>query len=288
MYYHEHSAMGTLGFISIAIIIANVFVSYRGFTDREFFARYSFEVEKILIYKDYKRLVTSGFLHVNWMHLIFNMISLYIFSVNLESYIGSIPYLAIYFISLIGGDLFALYIHRNNSAYSSVGASGAVFGIMFASIALFPGMRIGLFFLPIAFPAWIYGLAFVLYTIYGIKSRRNNIGYESHLGGALIGLITAMIIRPTALVENYVPILLIIVPSAVFIYFIIKNPAFLLIDDSFKRKYNYTVEDKYNSSKRNLQEEIDEILEKIHKKGMSSLTKQEREKLKSYSESVKD
>src|ERR1043165_8616153 len=103
MYYHEHSAMGTLGFISIAIIIANVFVSYKGFTDREFFARYSFEVEKILIYKDYKRLITSGFLHVNWMHLIFNMISLYIFSTNLEPYIGSVSYLAIYFISLIGG-----------------------------------------------------------------------------------------------------------------------------------------------------------------------------------------
>jgi membrane associated rhomboid family serine protease len=280
--------MGTLGFISILIIIANVFVSYRGFTDREFFARYSFEVEKILIFKDYKRLVTSGFLHVNWMHLIFNMFSLYIFSANLEHYIGSVYYLLIYFISLVGGDLFALYIHRNNNAYSSVGASGAVFGIMFASIALFPGMRIGLFFLPIAFPAWIYGLAFVLYTIYGIKSRRNNVGYESHLGGALLGLITAIIIRPSALVENYVPILLIVIPSAVFIYFIIKNPAFLLIDDAFKRKYNYTVEDRYNAGKHNLQEEIDEILEKIHKKGMSSLTKQEREKLKSYSQSVKD
>src|ERR1044072_4613131 len=109
MYYHEHSAMGTLGFISIAIIIANVFVSYKGFSSHEFFARYSFEVEKILIYKDYKRLVTSGFLHVNWMHLIFNMFSLYIFSAGLVSYLGSIYYLVIYFISLIGGNLFSLY-----------------------------------------------------------------------------------------------------------------------------------------------------------------------------------
>ena len=59
--------MGTLGFITIAIIIANVIVSYRGFSSHEFFARYSFEVEKVLIFKDYKRLVTSGFLHVNWI-----------------------------------------------------------------------------------------------------------------------------------------------------------------------------------------------------------------------------
>ncbi len=178
------STMGTLGLISIAIIIANVFVSYRGFSSHEFFARYSFEVEKILIYKDYKRLITSGFLHVNWMHLIFNMFSLYIFSAGLERYIGSIYYLVIYFVSLVGGNLFSLYIHRNHGSYSAVGASGAVCGTMFSSIALFPGMRIGLFFLPISFPAWMYGLAFVLYSIYGIKSRRDNIGYETHLGGA--------------------------------------------------------------------------------------------------------
>src|SRR5215470_16292976 len=100
MYYQEHSAMGTLGIISIVIIFANIIVSYKGFNSREFFARYSFVVEKILIYKDYKRLVTSGFLHVNWMHLIFNMFSLYIFSAGLVSYIGGAYYLVIYFASL--------------------------------------------------------------------------------------------------------------------------------------------------------------------------------------------
>jgi membrane associated rhomboid family serine protease len=277
--------MGTLGFITIAIIIANVIVSYRGFSSHEFFARYSFEVEKVLIFKDYKRLVTSGFLHVNWMHLIFNMFSLYIFSAGLENSIGSIYYLVIYFASLIGGNLFSLYIHRRHGAYSAVGASGAVFGIMFASIALFPGMRIGLFFLPISFPAWMYGLAFVLYTIYGIKSRRNNVGYETHLGGALVGLLAAIAIQPSALIYNYIPILFIVIPSAIFIYFIIKNPAFLLIDNTFRRKHNYTVEDRYNSSKRNDEEEIDRILEKIHKRGMRSLTREEREKLKAFSES---
>jgi len=288
MYYHEYSPMGTLGLISIAIILANIIVSYKGFNDHEFFARYSFEVEKIMLYKDYKRLITSGFLHVNWMHLIFNMVSLYLFSISLESSIGSIYYLVIYFISLVGGNLFALYIHRNHGAYSSVGASGAVFGIMFASIALFPGMKIGLFFLPISFPAWMYGLAFVIYSIYGIKSRRDNVGYESHMGGALVGMLVAIAIQPSVIVENYIPILLILIPSAVFIYFIITNPSFLLINNTFKRKYNYTAEDRYNSSKRNDEEEIDRILEKIHRKGMKSLTKEEREKLKSYSESVRD
>jgi hypothetical protein len=213
------------------------------------------------------------------------MFSLYIFSAGLEKYIGSAYYLVIYFASLIGGNLFSLYIHRRHGAYSAVGASGAVCGIMFASIALFPGMHIGLFFLPISFPAWMYGLAFVLYTIYGIKSRRDNVGYETHLGGALVGLLAAIAIQPSALVYNYIPILIIVIPSAIFIYFIVKNPSFLLIDNTFKRRYNYTVEDRYNASKRNDEEEIDRILEKIHKRGMSSLTREEREKLKAFSES---
>jgi hypothetical protein len=108
------------------------------------------------------------------------------------------------------------------------------------------------------------------------------------MGGALVGMLIALIIQPSAIVENYLPILLILIPSAVFIYFIITNPSFLLIDNPFKRKHNYTAEDRYNSSKRNDEEEIDRILEKIHRKGMKSLTKEEKEKLKSYSESVRN
>jgi len=134
----------------------------------------------------------------------------------------------------------------------------------------------------------MYGLAFVIYSIYGIKSRRDNIGYESHMGGALVGMLVALLIKPSAIIDNYLPILLILVPSAIFIYFIITNPSFLLIDNTFKRKYNYTPEDRFNSSKRNNEEEIDRILEKIHRKGMKSLTKEEKAKLKSYSQSVKD
>src|SRR3954470_20520606 len=126
MYYHEYSPMNTLGLINIAIIIANIIVSYRGFNDHEFFARYSFEVEKITLYKDYKRLVTSGFLHVNWMHLIFNMLALYFFSGSLELYLGAVKFLLIYFLSLIGGDLLSLFIHRNDPDYDSVGASAGV------------------------------------------------------------------------------------------------------------------------------------------------------------------
>ncbi|MGN6438655.1 MAG: rhomboid family intramembrane serine protease [Agriterribacter sp.] len=269
--------------VTWVLIAANIIVSYMGFRDHDFFARYSFEVDKILIYKDYKRIVTSGFLHVSWMHLIFNMLSLYFFSGGLESYHGIVKLLIIYFASMVCGNLFSLLIHKNHDSYSSVGASGAVCGTIFAAIALFPGMRIGLFFIPI--PAWIYGIAFVLASIYGIRSRNENIGHESHLGGALAGLIIAILMEPAALLTNYITILLIFVPSAVFIYIILTRPQMLYIDNYFHRTNRnfYSIDHSYNAQKMDTQKKVDKILEKIHQKGIKSLTQREREILDRYS-----
>src|SRR5215210_3586860 len=121
--------MGSLGIIALSIIIANFYFSYKGFSSHRFYNAYSFNVEKVLVYKEYKRLVTSGFLHVSWTHLIFNMVSLYLFSWGVVNYIGNLQYLIIYLVSLVGGNLLSLWIHKNHGDYSSVGASGAVSGI---------------------------------------------------------------------------------------------------------------------------------------------------------------
>lgn len=278
--------MITLG---ILLIIINFTVSWKGFNDRSFFEKYEFNVEKVLIYKEYYRLVTSAFLHVNWMHLIFNMLSLYIFSNSVEGFFGPLQFLLIYFISMLGGELLALFIHRRDGSYTSVGASGAVCGIIFASIAVFPGMGIGFFFIPVSIPAWIYGLAYVLYSIYGIRSRKDNVGHESHLGGALIGMLLAIAMYPAALAENYLTILVIAAPCIVFIYIIITRPHVLLVDNNFfKTQQNYySIDHKYNAERVNKQQEIDRILEKIHRKGMKSLTQKEKELLEQHSKSVR-
>jgi len=271
--------------ISFILILANVIVSYRGFKDSQFYDKYKFRVDAVLLYKDYKRMVTSGFLHVNWMHLIFNMVALYFFSGSLESYLGPVRFLAIYFLSLIGGDLLSLFIHRHDGDYDSVGASAGVTGIIFAAIALFPGMGIGLFFIPLSIPGWLFGLVYVLYSIYGIRSRTNNIGHDAHLGGALVGLIVAVIMQPSALINNTWAIVIIMVPSVFFIYMIITRPHILLIDNYYFKKHSdtITIDHRYNIEKTNKQMEIDRILEKIHKKGMKSLTSKEKQMLEDYS-----
>lgn len=136
----------------LLIISANVIISYFGFTNSHFFESCTFHVDRILIKKEYKRLITSGFIHLDWGHLIFNMLSLFFFYDYVEMFLGNIEFVILYFGSLLGGNLLALYIHRQHGDYSAAGASGAVSGVIFASIALFPGMGVGAFLIPVHIP----------------------------------------------------------------------------------------------------------------------------------------
>lgn len=278
--------MGPTDVTAFILLIANGIVSWKGFRDPDFFYLYTFQVEKVRLHKDYKRLLTSGFLHVSWIHLIFNMLVLYSFAGSLAHALGIINTLIIYFASLIGGNLFSLFIHRNEPSYTAVGASGAVSGLVFASIALFPGMQIGLLFIPFSIPGWLFGLIFVLISIFGIHSQTDNIGHDAHLGGGLIGMIAAIIIVPKALSVNYFPILIIVLPATVFIYLFIMHPELLsgtkspADDEDSISPY----EDPYNARKHREQKELNGLLDKINKKGLSSLTQEEKQRLEELSD----
>jgi membrane associated rhomboid family serine protease len=278
------------GIVGILLIVANIVFSYKGFTNDLFFDGYKFEVDRILVSKDYKRLITSGFLHVSWTHLIFNMLSLLAFSGLLESNLGEIKFLIIYFASLVGGDLLSLFIHRNHGDYTAVGASGAVCGVIFASIALFPGLGIGLFGIPLSIPSWLYGILYVLISIYGIKSNRGNIGHDAHLGGALVGMIVALLLRPSAFIPNYLTILIIALPTVAFICLIIARPHMLLVYNfHFKKRAKvYSINRKPRKKKIDRQQEIDSILDKINTHGMNSLSKSEKERLEQFSKTGRD
>jgi membrane associated rhomboid family serine protease len=277
-----------MGSVTFLIIISTALFSYNGFRNHRLFEKYLFEVDRVLINKEYIRLVSSGFLHVGWMHLIFNMFSLYAFSGLIELYLGGLKFLVIYFSSLIGGNLLALLIHKQHGDYSAVGASGAVNGIVFASIALFPGLGIRFFGIPINIPNWLYGILFVAFSIYAIRSKRDNIGHEAHLGGALIGMLVAIVMVPASLAENYLPILVILLPSVGFICLIMYRPEYLFVDNFFyNQNKSYKIDDRYNIEKVQRQMEIDRILDKIHQKGMNSLTAKEKRVLQDYSKTGK-
>ncbi len=275
--------MRDIGLIGLMILITNVLVSYLGFKDRNFFQKFAFEIDPILIGKDFKRLVTSGFLHVGWTHLLFNMVTFYFFSYRLEGLLGMANFLMIYFASLLGGNLLSLFIHRNHGDYSAVGASGAVCGLIFATIALYPGMDIGLIFIPVYIPSWLFGLLFVLLSVYGIKAQRDNIGHEAHLGGGLVGMLVAIALYPQMLSLNTVPILAVLIPASTFLFVLAYRPELLYIPVFQKKRGFQTVEDRYHSTKKSREVELNELLEKIQKSGIDSLTRQERERLRELS-----
>ncbi len=198
-------------YATLAIMVANVLVSLKGFNDTAFFERYKFGVGAINAgQKD--RMLTSGFLHVDMAHLFFNMFTLYFFADVVITWFGPARFVGIYFISLIAGSLLALFFHKNEPYYSAVGASGAVTGILYAAILLQPDMRLGLMFIPIPVPAYIVGIGYLLYSIIGMKKRLGNIGHTAHFGGAIGGYITTLLFMPNLLVTDTIMVILLAVP----------------------------------------------------------------------------
>ncbi len=271
--------------VTLFLTLVTVIFSYQGLQNKVFFDKYAFNIEGVLRYKEYHRLISSGFLHGSWWHIFFNLYALFSFGETLEMVIGSTNFLFIYFVSLIGGNILSLYIHRFDSQYSAIGASGAVCGIIFASIVIFPDMEIGMLLLPFSLTSWMYGLLFVLISIYGIKSRMSNIGHDAHLGGALLGMLVAVGLYPESLQANYLPIVLVVTPTLAFIFLIIKRPDYLFIEKfTFNQKDYKNIDDEYNERKVARQQDIDAILEKISAKGFESLNEREKEALERFSE----
>lgn len=182
--------------VTIVVILANVLASYKGFKDYSFFERYKFHIGSIR--KGEKiRILTSGFLHVDMTHLLFNMLTLYFFAPIVVAYFGSVKFLIVYLISLVAGNLLSMSFHKNEYHYSAVGASGAVTGILYAAILLQPDMRLGFFFIPIPIPAYIFGIGYLLYSIYGMRNRVGNIGHTAHFGGAIGGYLITLLFFPS-------------------------------------------------------------------------------------------
>ncbi|WP_281543310.1 rhomboid family intramembrane serine protease [Maribacter aestuarii] len=203
--------MNDLHIATIAVIAANILVSLKGFNDSYFFDRYKFGIGAIKAGQK-ERMVTSGFLHVDIAHLFFNMFTLYFFADVVISWFGPGKFIIIYFISLLAGSLLALFFHKNEPYYSAVGASGAVTGILYAAILLQPNDSLGIMFIPIPIPAYVLGIGYLLYSIYGMKSRLGNIGHTAHFGGAIGGYATTLIFLPSLLQTDTLMVILLALP----------------------------------------------------------------------------
>jgi membrane associated rhomboid family serine protease len=196
-----------------ALIGANILMSYKGFNDQYFFRKYQFHVGSIRAGEQI-RMISSGFLHADMFHLAFNMIALYSFAPVVTDYLGNFTFLLIYAGSLIFGSLLTMIFHGNDYGYTAVGASGAVTGIIYSAILLEPTMTIGIFGV-IPLPAYLFGIGYLLYSIYGMKAKRDNIGHTAHFGGAIGGYAITILKEPALLQEHTFMVVLLAVPIVI-------------------------------------------------------------------------
>ena len=148
--------------------------------------------------KQYDRLVTHGFVHADWQHLLFNMITLYFFGRHVESlfvpYIGQVGF-ALFYLSAIVVAILPTYLrHRHDPRYRSLGASGAVSAVLFAFILVQPWSLIFVFFLPV--PAIVYAVLYVGYSIWMDKHGMDNVNHSAHLWGAGYGVLFTVMMEP--------------------------------------------------------------------------------------------
>lgn len=185
--------------ITVYLIGANVLLSIIGFSSPAFIHKTIMWPYYVKRNKELYRMVTSGFIHADFVHLFFNMFTLFFFGLNLEVLLehlqlgGSVTFLALYFGALLLSDLPSYWKHKDNYVYRSLGASGAVSAVVFATILFDPWQSIYLYG-ALKISAALYAVLFVAYCVYMGKKANDNINHDAHLWGALFGLIYMIIV----------------------------------------------------------------------------------------------
>lgn len=200
-----------MNIILIVIMAITAIISFKGFDDLAFFRKYEFHVGSIRAGEQI-RMLSSAFLHADIPHLAFNMLTLYFFAPVVINYLGNFSFAMIYLGSLLAGSLLTLFMHKNDYSYRAIGASGAVTGVLYSAILLQPDMSLYLFFIPIPIPAYIFGIGYLLYSIYGMKAKRDNIGHTAHFGGAIGGYVITLIKEPHMFTDNIGMVVLLAIP----------------------------------------------------------------------------
>ena len=148
--------------------------------------------------RQYATIVTSAFMHANLAHLAFNVITFWCFGFQLERAMGSGRFAALYVTGMFVSDWGTWLKHRTDPAYASLGASGAILAVLFASIVYFPTQSLYLMFLPVPIPAPLFAVGYLGYTWYAARRLRGPVNHDAHFGGAIAGLLFVALTDPHA------------------------------------------------------------------------------------------
>ena len=178
------------------ILVLTVIVSIAGLFSRTVIEKAVLRPYQIAQGRDYATLLTSGFVHADVAHLLFNLITYYSFAFALERAMGELRFEVLYFTGLLVSNLGTTLKHRNEPEYASLGASGAILAVLFAAIVYFPHQRLIFLYFPIPIPAPLFAVIYLVYSYWSSGRARDRINHDAHIFGALTGLAFAAVTAP--------------------------------------------------------------------------------------------
>ena len=181
--------------IASTIFVMTIITSIMAFSNAELKFRFTLNPFRVVKEKDYPPLLTSALVHADYMHLLFNGLTFYYFAFALEHQIGHWQFLLLYIGAQLASDIPSLIKHKDDSWYNTLGASGAVSGVVLAYIFLYPNGEVWLLF---TFPAWLFGVLFLVGSFYAGWKGIGRINHDAHLWGALAGVVILVLIKPSA------------------------------------------------------------------------------------------
>ncbi len=186
------------------ILIVTIATSFYAWNKPDIYQKWLLNPYKVKHQRQYWRFITSGFVHLNYMHLFFNMFALFFFGQHVAYYFGSNGdelMLALYLLGIVISDIPTYLKYRDIPNYNSLGASGGVAAVVFSSIMFDPLNPIYIMFIPYGIPGFVLGALYLVYSYYQGKRMADNINHDAHLYGAIFGLVFTVLLRPGVVVS---------------------------------------------------------------------------------------
>jgi membrane associated rhomboid family serine protease len=188
--------------VTNVLIGLTVIVTFYAFERPDFLNKLIMNPYRVKHRREYYRFITSGFIHLDHIHIIFNMFSLYFFGTAMESVflavfgpLGYVYFVALYLLGIVVSDIPTFFKNQDNPRYNALGASGGVASVIFAFVIFLPLEKICIYF-AFCFPGFIMGTAYLVFSWYQGKKAKDNINHDAHLYGALFGMVFCIVLHP--------------------------------------------------------------------------------------------